>query len=139
MKKLLFLLLAFTFFGAAHAQDIKDKDQNSLGSIQKDGYVFSAEGDTLGLITKSKITDANGRTLGYIDKSGTVRNKYQKTLGFISTSDGRVTTKDGNTLGYTQNGKIMNKGKIAIGFYDEENVTYQQAALFFFFFFHHED
>ncbi|MBO4722663.1 MAG: hypothetical protein J5629_07000 [Muribaculaceae bacterium] len=104
--------------GSAMAQDLRDANYNIVGKIaangtvrninydpigyfNNDGTITNGKGKTVGRIdNKMQIFNKAGERIGYINADGSVNDGESKTLGFIEVKSGKVTTPEGEVLGY---------------------------------------
>ena len=104
--------------GRAMAQDLRDANYNIVGKIaangtvrninydpigyfNNDGTITNGKGKTVGRIdNKMQIFNKTGERIGYINADGSVNDGESKLLGFIEVKSGKVTTPEGEVLGY---------------------------------------
>ena len=80
---------------------VRNSNYDPIGYFNSDGTIANAKSKTVGRIdAKMQIYNKAGERIGYINADGSVYNGESKLLGEIEVKSGKVTSPDGEVLGY---------------------------------------
>ena len=80
---------------------VRNSNYDPIGYFNNDGTIANAKSKTVGRIdAKMQIYNKAGERIGYINADGSVYNGESKLLGEIEVKSGKVTSPDGEVLGY---------------------------------------
>ena len=80
---------------------VRNSNYDPIGYFNSDGTIANAKSKTVGRIdAKMQIYNKAGERIGYINADGSVYNGESKLLGEIAVKSGKVTSPDGEVLGY---------------------------------------
>ena len=80
---------------------VRNSNYDPIGYFNNDGTIANAKGKTVGRIdAKMQIFDKDGVRIGYINADGSVNDGESKLLGDIEVKSGKVTSPNGEVLGY---------------------------------------
>lgn len=80
---------------------VRNSNYDPIGYFNSDGTIANAKSKTVGRIdAKMQIYNKAGERIGYINADGSVYNGESKLLGEIEIKSGKVTSPDGEVLGY---------------------------------------
>lgn len=80
---------------------VRNSKYDPVGYFNNDGTIANAKGKVVGRFdNKMQIFNKAGERIGYINADGTVNDGESNILGKIDIKSGKVTTPDGEVLGY---------------------------------------
>lgn len=132
-KLIMALLMAAMFCTTTlSAQDIRDRNNSTMGRIESNGTIRDRNNSTMGSFSSDgTIRDRNNSTVGRIDSNGTLRDRNNSTIGRVD-SDGTVRDRNNSTMGrISSDGTVRDRNNSTIGY--ARNVPVKYAAVWFFF------